>query len=159
MYPGLLDRAYYSGRAIIWIHMCAMCKDEELAKDNIPLPHIGNRRSDNSGLNSLPDIYDLIQPWNWPPESVFDGCSTPEHMQWVLRTLLQFFWIKRTDPPFLVEVARSIWLIPWKTIPLDAILDLFLVWSLVLGCPIQEEALKFKIRRTPPPVSPFISLR
>ena len=71
VYPGLLDRAYYSGRAIIWIHMRAMCKDEELAKDNIPLPHIGNRGSDNSGLNSLPDIYDLIQPWNWPPESVF----------------------------------------------------------------------------------------
>jgi len=31
LYPGSRDRAYYSGRAMMWIHTLAMCKSEEFA--------------------------------------------------------------------------------------------------------------------------------
>ena len=37
VYPGLSDRAYYSARAILWIHIRAMCVSEEFAR-NFPLP-------------------------------------------------------------------------------------------------------------------------
>jgi len=37
LYPGSRDRAYCSGRAIIWIRTLAMCKSEEFARE-FPLP-------------------------------------------------------------------------------------------------------------------------
>ena len=39
LYPGLRDRTYYSGRAMIWIHTLAMCKSEEFASV-FPLPNL-----------------------------------------------------------------------------------------------------------------------
>jgi hypothetical protein len=38
LYPGSRDRAYYSGRAMMWIHTLAMCKSEEFAS-TFPLPN------------------------------------------------------------------------------------------------------------------------
>lgn len=38
LYPGSRGRAYYSGRAIIWIHALAMCKSEVSASTS-PLPN------------------------------------------------------------------------------------------------------------------------
>jgi len=37
LYPGSRDRAYYSGRAMLWIHTLAMRKSEEFA-ETFPLP-------------------------------------------------------------------------------------------------------------------------
>jgi len=36
LYPGSRDRAYYTGRAMLWIHALAMCKSEEFS-DTFPL--------------------------------------------------------------------------------------------------------------------------
>jgi len=49
------------------------------------------------------------------------------------------------------NVAR----VPWDTAPLDAILNLFLVWSIYLGRPVEEEMLKIQdkvyvVSRPPP---------
>ena len=40
LYPGSRDRAYYSGRATIWIHTLAMRKSTEFA-NAFPLPRVG----------------------------------------------------------------------------------------------------------------------
>ena len=37
LYPGARDRAYYSARAMVWIHALARCKSEEFAS-GFPLP-------------------------------------------------------------------------------------------------------------------------
>ena len=39
LYPGSKDRAYYSGRAMMWIHTLARCKSEEFAS-TFPLPDV-----------------------------------------------------------------------------------------------------------------------
>ena len=52
VYPGLPNRAYYSARAIAWVHILAMLKSEESAR-GFPLPHIRNTISDDSYLHSL----------------------------------------------------------------------------------------------------------
>ena len=145
VYPGLSDRAYHSARAILWIHILAMCEAEEFAH-SFPLPHSGNKISYNSDLNSLLGMHNIIQtPGVSPYTSIFTEYNTPGHMQWASHALLHFCWTKQGDSDtFPVIPFRKIPDVPWNTIPLDATLNLFLAWSIFLGCPIQEEALKIQ---------------
>ena len=145
VYPGLLDRAYHSAQAILWIHILAMRETEEFAC-NFPLPHTRNKISYNSDLNSLLGIYNIIwTPDSSPYTSVFTEYNTPTHMQWASRALLHFCWTKQGNlDSFPVVSFHKILDIPWSTIPLDATLNLFLVWSIFLGCSIQEEVLKIQ---------------
>ena len=143
VYPGLSDRAYYSARAIAWVYIRAMSKSEEFARA-FPLPHIRNTISDDSDLHSLLRLYDIIQSPNVLTfTSIFVERSTPMHMQWASQALLHFCKTKQEDPhAFSVFRFRKIPDIPWNTIPLDAALNLCLVWSMFLGSPVEEEALK-----------------
>ena len=145
VYPGLSDRAYHSARAILWIHINAMCKTEEYAR-NFPLPQSRNKTSHNLDLNSLLEMYNIVQaPRPSAYASVFTEYNTPKHMQWASHALLYFCWTKQEDQDtFSVIPFHKIPDVPWNTVPLDATLNLFLVWSIFLGCPIQEEALKIQ---------------
>jgi len=143
VYPGLLNRAYYSARAIAWVHIRAMSKSDDFPR-GFPLPHIKNTISDDSDLHSLLRLYDIIQSPNVLTfTSIFIECSTPAHMQWASQALLHFCRTKQEDPhAFSVFRFRKISDVPWNTIPLDAALNLCLVWSMFLGSPVEEEALK-----------------
>jgi len=143
VYPGLSHRAYYSARAIVWVHVRAMSNSEEFAR-GFPLPHIKNTISDDPDLHSLLRLYDIIQSPNLLSfTSIFVERNTPTHMQWASQALLHFCRTKQEDPhAFSVFRFRKVPDVPWSTIPLDAALNLLLVWSMFLGSPVEEEALK-----------------
>ena len=145
VYPGLSDRAYYSVRAILWIRICGMCQGEEFARGSFYLPYVSNNRSYNTDLDSILEIYNCTRAHRTFIRNGFTEHNTPEHMQWVSRTFLHSCWAKQKFPyGIFVSIYRWIQNVPWNVIPLGATLDLFLVWTMFLGCPIQEEALKIQ---------------
>ena len=145
VYPGLSDRAYHSARAILWIHIRAMCRSEEFAS-NYPLPHSRNKLSRNLDLNSLLGMYNIVwTPENTAYKSIFTEHNSPEYIRWASNALLHFCWTKQGDTnTFLVIPFCKIPDVPWNTMPLDATLNMFLVWSIFLGCPVEEEMLKIQ---------------
>ena len=145
LYPGVRDRAYYSGRAMIWIHTLARCKSEEFA-NTFPLPNV---EYTTSGLD--PDIEHLLwvekvwfADWYcfWPLK--FDTGHTPSHIQWISNLLLYLSWATRTAnfENFKIAICRHISSTKETTVPLDATLNRLLVWCVLLGPPVKEEVLK-----------------
>jgi len=140
LYPGSRDRAYYSGRAIIWIHTLAMCKSEEFT-NTFPLP---TTRYTISALD--PDLTHLL--WVntarfandrfirllsiWPGNTTSQSISNILlHLSWANQTTLNLEYIRHHTP----STHET-------TIPLGVILNRLLVWCTLLGFPIEEEALK-----------------
>ena len=145
LYPGLRDRAYHSGRAIVWIHTLAMCKSEFASA--FPLP---STKYIAPGLDpdiwhllwvnvTLPAEYHFIQLLDIRPE------HTPSHSQWVSNVLLHLSWVNRTelDSEFLLGFISGT---HKTTIPLGATLNCLLTWCIFLGSPVEEEALKVQDR-------------
>jgi hypothetical protein len=143
LYPGLEDRAYYSGQAIAWIHTLAMCKPEEPARI-LPLPTIG---SIDTGLD--PHLEHLLK---------INGSDNlacrflrllslrqqyiPSHSQWVSDILLHLAWANRAsldNVSFIQDCVRIPCEIPF---PLNLTLNRLLTWCIFLGSPVEEEALK-----------------
>jgi len=142
LYPGSRDRAYYSGRAMLWIHTLAMCKSEEFAR-TFPLPTIGYPISAfDPNLNHLLLVNKAQRPidrfawllWICPG-------STPSHSQWISNVLLRLTWANRTTLDFLF-IREYVPSTHETTIPLDAKLNRLLAWCIFLGSPVEEEALK-----------------
>ena len=144
VYPGSRDRAYYCAQAIVWIHIRAMCVSVEYAQ-NFPLPSTRNHTTYDLDLYFLLLLYDVVRS---PELTVYRGTfmelNTPAYMRWASNALLHFCWTKQGNPDALGRVFPHFDLvgIPWDTIPLDAILNLLLVWSIYLGCSIDEELLQ-----------------
>ena len=138
VYSGLLDRAYHSAQAVLWIHICAMSKSEEFA-NNFPLPP---RTHPGSIFQLLLGNFFHVDTASTFTK-IFIKHNTPTHMQWASKALLQLCKAKQDGPhPLPVDPFSVVVSVPWDTIPLDAILNLFLVWSMHLGSIVEEEALK-----------------
>lgn len=60
LYPRLRDRAYYSTRAILWIHIHSICAPGESTR-NFPLPSMRNHGSYDPDLHSLLRMYDIVR--------------------------------------------------------------------------------------------------
>ena len=143
LYPGSRDRAYYSGRAMAWIHTLAMCKSEESASRFLP-PHTkftcpGSDhdlkqllRLNCFAQNPTLGYVDLL--WIGPEH-------TPSHLQWISNTLLHHSWANWTarDNEFILDLISKTY---GTAIPLNAILNRLLVWCIFLGSPVEEEVLK-----------------
>ena len=144
LYPGSRDRAYYAGRAMMWIHTLAMCKSKEFAS-TFPLPHVKYTTPVPD-----PDLGHLLwinQAWSTRFGSLyllfFTLESSPSHSQWFSNTLLHYFWANWTkldhqDILLWVSVIN----VTDHTIPLNVMLNRLLVWCTFLRLPIEEEALK-----------------
>ena len=145
VYPGSRDRAYYSGRAMMWIRTLAMCKSEEFG-NAFPLPS-----TEYMALGLDPDLEHLLQVDCAASSEV---CillllatkpeHTPSHLQWTFNVLLHLTWANRTtmDYEFLLDYVSK-----HRTrtsLPLNATLDRFLVWCIFLGSPVEKEALKIQ---------------
>ena len=146
VYPGSRDRAYYSAWAILWIHIRAMCVSEEFAKI-LPLPSTRNHISYDLDLYLLLGMYEVAGPTAFVSyTNIFMELNTPTHMQWASNAFLHFCWTGQGNPDVLGQVFAhyDVAVFPWDTIPLDAILNLFLVWSIYLGHPVEEEMLKIQ---------------
>ena len=145
VYPGLSDRAYHSARAILWIHIRAIYISKEFSR-GFSLPYTRDMKSHHSDLTFLLGMFDTVRSPRFSAyTNVFTEFNTPAHIQWASHALLCFCWAKQRDPnTFSVLPLSRISTVPWNAIPLDATLDLLLVWSVFLGCPIEEEVLKIK---------------
>ena len=135
--PGARERAYYSGRAIMWIRTLAKCKSLNFAS-KFPLPDTDYRVS---GLdhelkhlltNSI-QLHPLCMLKVYPEH-------TPSHSQWISNVMLHLSWADQTvlDGAFFSgTIART-----HETVPLDVTLNHLLVWCIFLGSPVEEEVLK-----------------
>jgi hypothetical protein len=144
VYPGLRDRAYHSVQAILWIHVRAVCVAGEFAS-RFPLPSMESRAPYDLDLRSLLRIYDIIRSSELSPHmSIFAESNSPTHVRWASHTILHFCWTKQRNTDALGPISSGSDIVGahWDTIPLDATLDLLLVWSIQLGCPVEEEMLK-----------------
>jgi hypothetical protein len=146
LYPGSRDRAYYSGRAMMWIHTLADCKSKEVA-NRFPLP-------DAEYITAVPDpdLEQLLQA-NFVARDAnryidqlleINPGHTPSHSQWISNLLLHHSWANQTE----LDYERILYCVPGThetkiTIPLNATLNRLLVCSL-LGSSIEEEALKVR---------------
>jgi hypothetical protein len=144
LYPGSRDRAYYSGRAMMWINTLARCKSEDFA-GRFPLLH-----TTYTAPTPDPDLRDLLSVNSgvWYLTHYItsllatDPGHTPPHSQWISNLLLHHSWATRTELnyrklAYRVEHAKT-------TIPLNAILNRLLVWCTLLGSPVEEEVLKIR---------------
>ena len=141
LYPGSRDRAYYSGRAMVWIHTLAMCKSEGFAR-KFPLPI-----TEYKTPTPDPDLEHLLLV-NEPQlvESRFVNLlrtheqHTSSHSQWISSVLLYLSWANRTALSYeyiLDRISNT----HETSIPLNATLNRLLVWCIFLGPPVEEEAL------------------
>ena len=145
LYPGSRDRAYYSGRAMMWIHTLAMCKSREFAITSSP-PF-------TTYLVPYPDhnLENLLQVTREPLSVrerilcllAINPKHTPSHSQWISNVLLHLVWANRTrlDCEFLWGYVPEH---ETKTLPLSATLNRLLVWCIFLGSPVEEEALEIQ---------------
>ena len=146
LYPGSRDRAYHSGRAMMWIHTLATCKSEEFG-NRLPLPDIEYVAP---GLDH--DLEHLLRV-NRPTSSEFRILSllairpehTPSHSQWIPNVLLHLAWANQTT----LDRKLILWWIPRVretkiSLSLNAALGRLLAWCIFLGSPVEEEVLKIQ---------------
>ena len=143
LYPGSRDRAYYSGRAMVWIRALALRKPLEFSH-RFPL---SRAKYEGPGLD--PDLRDLLR---LNQDSNFDFVThmgpltidrehTPSHVQWFSDVVLHSSWGTR----FASMHWRALKWFPdvhQTNITINVTLNCLLVWCIVLGSPPAEEALK-----------------
>lgn len=149
VYPGLSDRAYHSARAMLWIHIRALCVSEEFPS-SFPLPPVNQRMPGHRELSFILTLfYQVRSPWILASKSVSTESNTYAHMQWNSHALLHLCWVKQGTPSvFILTRLLGVPPVPWNTVPLDVVLNILLVWSIFLGYPVESEVLKSKTRRT-----------
>ena len=137
LYPELRNRAYYSGRAILWIHVLAACKSKAF---HLPTGQYTVAASDHdlsyilgafSRTNNTPLFTHLLHKYN---------AHTPPHSQWTSGVLLHLSCtngIPCPDPLTLVMLQSD-----YKSMPLDVRLNHLLMYCNLLGSPVEEDVLK-----------------
>ena len=143
LYPVLKDKAYYSARAILWIHIRAMCVSEELAL-GFPLPTIP--RGATSHGDDLDDLFGVFSGLDAPGTLAWVYTAspkvTPAHQQWTWTALLHMTWAKRSVlGTFDSEVVKRHVGGDWSTVPLDAVLNRLLTWCIFLDWPVDKVVL------------------
>ena len=143
VYPALLERAYYSALAMLWINIHASCVSEELA-NSFPLPRVEKAMPGHPDLNFLLTLFGgayLSLPLVYA--YTVTRCKAHAHMQWTLYAILHRSWAEQGYGDAYVH-SHMIKDVPWNTIPLDVTLNLLLVCSISLGYPLEGEALKIQ---------------
>ena len=149
IYPGSRDRAYYSARAIVWIHIRALCKSAEFAH-KFPFPVTNH---DNASLDpDLMDLLSLIKHCDIPDmiERIYPIISqfTLTHLQWTSNALLHLSWANKNMPDKFNLIQRYNLLERRCTIPLNTFLNHLLASCVFLGWPVNEEVLKIQDKYT-----------
>jgi hypothetical protein len=143
VYPGSRDRAYYSGRAILWIHALAMCRSEGFAR-SFPLPTTEYTAPDDDF--DLARLLLVIEAQNPSDRLLFmlaqQGCS-PSHIQWISNVLLHLSWANRTPLDF-DYIRWHIYFTHKTTASVDMRLNHLLTWCIFLGSPAEGEVLKLQ---------------
>ena len=148
VYPGSRDRAYYSARTILWIHVCATFVSE-VFPNRFPLPTFRcDIASLDHGLRDLLEIFQFLNAPNFSHNSPHTSTDlrppehTSAHSQWFSNALLNLIWAKRSIPPTFNWIAGYRLDANWDYIPLNAILNRLLVLCILLGWTVEQEVLK-----------------
>ena len=147
LHPELRHRAYYSGRAILWIHTLAMCRSEEFAR-MFPLPLPIKRYTSSASDHDLTQLLDSFYSFN-PRFLVKRMCGihkghTLSHSQWISSLLLHLSWVSDTIPQFPSESIKLHLLNIIASTPLDVTFNRLLMCCNLLGSPVGEEVLKIQ---------------
>ena len=138
VYPWSRDRAYYSGRAILWIRALAMCKSKKFARTFSPLPKKYTAPGDDYDLIHLLRVNSAVSADDGFAHllSTSYGC-TYSHLEWISNLTLHLAWANRATLDFdlIFQRMSSIGFI--KNPP-----NRFLTWCTFLGSHIEEEVLK-----------------
>ena len=140
LYPGLRNRAYYSGRAILWIHALANCKSE-VFKFPLPAPKYTASASDSD----LTHLLVTLQPGHYYYISrlLYVGKGqTPSHSQWISTLLLHLSSVDSSQ--FTSNHVKLHLLNGDGSTPLDTTFNRLLTCCNLLGSPVGEEALKIQ---------------
>jgi len=140
LYPGSRDRAYYSGRAMLWISILVTFRRRLYGVRDLVLPRKYTIRAPDPDLEHLLGFIAL----DWRYDSGIEwllrinpGC-TPLHSQWISNLLLHYSQIIDIEVDLgLVSGAHEI----KTTTPLNAKLNRLLTWCTLLGSPVEEEVL------------------
>ena len=143
VYSGSRDRAYYSGRAILWIRTLATCKSEEVARR---FPHVAISYTAPASDHDLTHL--LIINKYWTAElrlahlfNIYPGHSS-SHSQWISNVLLHHSWAHQTTLGF--GLFNMNYRGSETTVPLDVMVNRILAWCIRLGSPVGEEVLKLQ---------------
>jgi len=146
--PGLWDRAYNSGRAMLWINILAMCKSAEFAR-RFPLQTIKYTSPDfDDDLSGLLEVCKASSVCcRLVHLLVIRSGFTPMHIRWVSNTLLHLSWVHQATSGTLDNSDMIVLFIHQPqptTIPLDTvtILNRLLTWCNLLDSAVKEEVLK-----------------
>jgi len=142
MHPRMRDRAYYSLRAIVWIHIRAMYISEEFAHEfSLPIFHYDTTSLDPD-LKDLLGILGRLGTCDTIPQLYFAVPGlTPAHLQWTSDALLHLSWIKQRECHTFNTIGDHRDRAHQNTFPPDAILNRLLASCIFLGHPIKEEVL------------------
>jgi hypothetical protein len=145
LYPGSRDRAYYSGRAMMWIHALAGCKSEDFASTFPPADTEYTTPAPDPDLEHLLRAnYRAWDPVDYTEEllEIYPG-HTPPHSQWISNLLLHYSWANWTKLDYQHLLRYGFATQETKTIiPLNATFNHLLVLCTFLGSPVEEEVLK-----------------
>lgn len=107
VHPGSRDMAYYSIRAILWIHVHAACKSEDVSPQ-FPRPAIRY-----TSPSTDPDLTHLLEVCHRQDEDIFladlyciRSASTPAHIQWASNAMLHLSWAKRGEANALESIGE-----------------------------------------------------
>jgi hypothetical protein len=139
VYPGSRDRAYYSGRAILWIHSLAMCKPE-FAR-SFPLPKTRYTTPYDSDFANLLQVIQAQTPGGCFGGLLSQQGCTPSHLRWTSNVLVHLSWANRTMLDYH-SVYQWTHFIDGTTTSVDTFLGRILMWCIILGSPFEEEVLK-----------------
>ena len=138
VYPDSRDRAYFSGRAILWIHTLAMCKSRTLL-----LP---TTRRNATGFDDLQQLLMVLSTTSASDRFgillVPRAKSTPSHSQWVSNVLLHQSWAQITTDNHWNQHHRDS--IKGINMPLDLLHNRLLMCCNRLGFPVEEDVLKIQ---------------
>ena len=150
LYPRMRDRAYYSGRAILWIHALAARHPKE---GEFPLPTI-------KYMTPAPDcdLAQLLSVIQYPgPDLDIEGLlrvdkthtHTPSHSQWISGLLLHLSSATQTSNSFDLSLVGFYLRNVEANAPLDVVLNRLLMCCNLLRSPGEELKIQDKLYGIP----------
>ena len=143
VYPGSMDRAYYSIRAILQIHVFALCRSREFTH-NFPPPYIsGNVGIPGGDLTAVFELHRCL--WHDDIQALYHhGLSTTvssTHLQWASNLLAQFALTRPFDPDFnsIPFECES-----WDELPPTIVANWLIVWCIFMGGDMDENVLRIE---------------
>ena len=143
IYPGSMDRAYHFARAVLQIHVFAMCRSQEFA-GRFPLPFINsNARGLSRDLDAIFRLYQDLYSGHTPSHQVLSPTHSPVHLQWASNLLSSLAWARHRASGTLNFDADSIQSESkfWDELPPAVVLDRLLVWCMLLGRHVDRSVL------------------